>query len=324
MSLDQDADGWFIRMRGPDAADVRGQFEEWRSVPAHARAYERRVRSFDTLMFLASTGTVRNRNLEVAKPWVLRTAFRKYAAAAVGLMLTGALLLIVAQRSFGEPQSLSRIEVASLDEVPRHISLPDGSKLILDRGSRVQISYGPSERRLRLLVGRARFSVAHEERRPFIVEAGAGRVIAHGTLFDVELTLNTVRIALLQGAVEVRDASGGNGRKRLELAAGERTAIERGSVAKPTSIAAADRQWPNDMLALDSVDIGEAVAAFNRTAPTPVLFELRSAQPMKVTGAFRRSDPESFARQLAATFGLRVEAREDGSFAILDGSRSGT
>ncbi|WP_031342971.1 FecR/PupR family sigma factor regulator, partial [Novosphingobium lindaniclasticum] len=85
MSLDQDADDWFVRMRGPDAADVRAQFEEWRSVPAHAQAYERRVRSFDTMMFLASTGTVRKRNLDIAKPWVLRTAFRKYAAAAIGL-----------------------------------------------------------------------------------------------------------------------------------------------------------------------------------------------------------------------------------------------
>ena len=320
MSLDQDANDWFIRMRRPDAADARAQFEEWRSVSAHAQAYERRVRSFDTLMFLASTGTVRNRNLDNAKPWVLRTAFRKYVAAATGLMLMGALLLIIAQRSFGESQSLSRIEVASLEEVPRHISLPDGSKMILDRGSRVQISYDHKQRRLRLLLGRARFSVAHDEARPFIVEAGAGRVIAHGTLFDVELAQNTVRIALLQGAVEVRDASRGNGRKRLELMAGERTAIEGGSVAKPTLIEAAESQWPNDMLVFDSVDIGEAVASFNRTAPTPVLFERRSAQPMKVTGVFRRSDPESFARQLAATFGLRVETREGGGFSILDDS----
>lgn len=318
MSFDQDADDWFIRMRRPDAEDARAQFEEWCSVSAHAQAYERRVRSYDTLMFLASTGTVRNRNLDNAKPWVLRPAFRKYAAAAIGLMLMGALLLIVAQRSFGEPHSFSRIEVASVEEVPRHISLPDGSELILDRGSRVQISYDHKQRRLRLLLGRARFSVGHDEARPFIVEAGAGRVIAHGTLFDVELTQNIVRIALLQGAVEVRDASRGNGRKRLELMAGERTAIEGGSVANPTSIEVAESQWPNDMLVFDSVDIGEAVASFNRTAPTPVLFELRSAQPMKVTGAFRRSDSESFARQLAATFGLRVEMREDGSFSILD------
>lgn len=320
MSLDKDADDWFMRMRRPDAADFRAKFEEWRSVSAHAQAYERRVRSFDTMMFLASTRTVRNRNLDIAKPWVLRTALRKFAAAAISLMLTGALLLIVAQRSFGGPQSLSRIEIASLEEVPRHVSLPDGSKLLLDRGSRVQISYDHKQRRLRLLVGRARFSVAHEEARPFIVEAGTGRVIAHGTLFDVELAQSTVRIALLQGAVEVREASRGNGRKRLELVAGERTAIEGGMVAKPTLIEAPESQWPNDMLVLDSVDIGEAVSAFNRTAPTPVLFELRSAQPMKVSGAFRRSDPEGFARQLAATFGLRVETHEDGSFVIMDDS----
>ncbi|WP_292634898.1 FecR family protein [Novosphingobium sp.] len=320
MSLEQDADDWFTRMRGPGALEARPQFEVWYAVPAHADAYDERVRSFDTVMFLASTATVRNRNLGAARPWVFQTAFRKYAAAAIGLMLAGALVLIVAERSSGSPQSLSRMEVASLEQAPRRISLPDGSTVILDRGSRMQVSFDRRQRRLRLLVGRARFSVAHEIR-PFIVEAGAGRIVAHGTLFDVELTQAGVRVALLQGAVEVRDAGAGQGRKRLELAAGQATAIERGSVGEPSKIAAVQSQWPNDMLVLDGVEIGAAVAEFNRTTPMPVLYEVQSGRVMKVTGSFRRSDPEAFARQLAATFGLGVEARQDGSFALVNGPR---
>ncbi|TCM14619.1 FecR family protein [Novosphingobium sp. PhB165] len=319
MSLEQDADDWFVRMRGPDAEAVRAQFEEWRAVPAHAEAYERRVRSFDTTMFLASTGTVRNRNLDIAKPW----AQRKYAAGAVGLLLLGALVLIVAHRDWNAPQAVSRMEVASLEEAPRRIALPDGSTVILDRGSRMQISFDRHWRLLRLLAGRARFGVAHDQARLFVVEAGAGRVIAYGTLFDVELSPNVVRVALLRGAVEVRDASAEHGSRRQDLTAGQGIAIEGGSVGKPTPIVAADSQWPNDMLVLDGVEIGQAVAAFNRTAPTPVLCEVSSARSMRVTGAFRRSDSEGFARQVAATFGLGFETREDGSFAIVGGARSG-
>ncbi|QSR19297.1 FecR domain-containing protein [Novosphingobium sp. KA1] len=318
MSLEQDADDWFIRMRRSDAESIRAEFNEWRADPEHAEAYERRVRSFDTMMFLASTGTVRNRDLGAAKPWLLRPSFRKYAATAAGLILLGVFVPILIHRGWDVPEVVSRMEVASLEEAPRRISLPDGSTVILDRGSRMQISFDGRQRRLRLLAGRARFAVAHEKTRPFIVEAGAGRVIAHGTIFDVELAQAIVRVALLQGAVEVRDASGGHGRKRQELAAGQRVGIERGSVGKPTPIVAADSQWPNDMLVLDGVDIGEAVTAFNRTAPMPVLYEASPSRSMKVTGAFRRSDPESFARQVARTFGLGFEAREDGSFAIVD------
>jgi transmembrane sensor len=317
MSLDEDADDWFIRMRRSDADSFRAEFDEWRAVPGHAEAYERRVRSFDTTMFLASTGTVRNRDLGIAKPWLLRASFRKYAAVAAGLILLGALVPILVHRGWRAPQEVSRMEVASLEEAPRQISLPDGSTVILDRGARLQISFDEQQRRLRLLAGRARFAVAHEKARAFVVEAGAGRVIAHGTLFDVELARTAVRVDLLQGSVEVRDASGGHGRKRQELAAGQGTAIAGGTVGEPRPIVAADSQWPNDMLVLDGVEIGQAVAAFNRTAPTPVLYEASSSRSMKVTGAFRRSDPESFARQVAGAFGLGFEARADGSFAIV-------
>lgn len=319
MSLEQDADEWFVRMRGPDAAAAQAQFDAWYAVPAHAEAYAQRARSFDTIMFLASTPTVRNRDLEAAQPWLLRTSFRRYAAAAIGVMLAGALVLLVMQRSWGSAQVLSRMEVASLDDAPRRVALPDGSTVILDRGSRMQISFDERGRRLRLLAGRARFAVAHESARPFIVEAGAGRVIAHGTLFDVELTQNSVSVALLQGAVEVRDVSAGHGRKRLELSAGEETAIAGGSVGEPFRINAGQSRWPDDMLVLDGAEIHDAVAIFNRTAPAPVLVELQSAQAMKVTGVFRRSDPEGFARQLAATFGLGLEAHDDGSLSLVDG-----
>lgn len=75
MSLEQDADEWFIRMRGAADDDVRAQFDAWYAVPAHAEAYEQRVRSFDTVMFIASTGTVKGRDLDIAKPWLSRTSF---------------------------------------------------------------------------------------------------------------------------------------------------------------------------------------------------------------------------------------------------------
>ncbi|WP_324698896.1 FecR family protein [Novosphingobium sp. RL4] len=319
MSFEEEVDDWFARMRGPEAERFREAFADWYAEPQNAAAYERRVRSWDTIKFITNTPTGRRRRLAIAKPALLRTPGKLVGALAVCGLLIGTVAFVGGHRWSAGRQLYSRMEVASLEEQPRKLVLPDSSAITLDRGARIQISFDASQRRLRLLAGRARFAVAHEVDRPFVVEAGEGSVTAHGTLFDVELLPARMNVSLIQGAVEVQSRTQVSAVRGLDLMAGQRVTIAGGVLGVPTSTPPIDRAWPNDMLVLDGADLADAVAAFNRTTPVPVLLEFEAARPMRVTGAFRRSDPEGFARQLAATFDLAVRVRLDGSFALVDG-----
>lgn len=317
MTLEREAADWFARMRGPDAEASRDAFEAWYAVPANAQAFERQVRAWDTTMFLANTPTGKERNLDRAKarrvrglPWLLVAS----VTLAMGL---GVALFVREAPASRNGTVLARLESVALDQPPRQISLPDGSRVLLDRGARLQISFGTDQRRLTLLAGRARFAVAHHDRRAFVVDAGDGRVIAHGTLFDVNVMPAGVDVALLEGAVEVKNCATGAGRGGIRLAAGHHVAVTRGAITEPAALRSAEQQWPADMLAFDGVELVDAVAAFNRTSARPVAIGATTARAMKVTGAFRRSDPEGFARQLAATFGLKIENRSDGSLALV-------
>src|SRR5262249_55156254 len=85
------------------------------------------------------------------------------------------------------------------------VALSDGSSVVLDTQSRIDVAYSPDQRRVRLTSGQAWFQVAHNAGWPFVVEAGDRRITALGTAFDVRLgnRENSVQVTLVEGKVAV-------------------------------------------------------------------------------------------------------------------------
>ncbi|MES2058218.1 MAG: FecR domain-containing protein [Pseudomonadota bacterium] len=300
------ADAWFARLHGTPSAADRAAFERWSEDPDNAHAYAHLVRTWDQSMFLAHTAAGRGRDLTRARRRV-SPAWGAVAAGIVLMLLVAGGLATVHGRWWGAgaPGVSAAPEFASGDGI-RAVILPDRSRVT------IRIAFTGGERRLQLLRGRGRFDVAPDPARPFMVDAGPGRVVAHGTVFDVALEGREVRVVLLRGAVEVRRRSGARparGDDARYLVPGQAIRFGSGPLPVPTA-ADLDLHWTSAMIAFDDVPLDAAVAAFNRTSPHPVRLEGRAVSPYHLTGAFRRDDPDGFARTVAATFGL---ARRDDS-----------
>ena len=82
-------------------------------------------------------------------------------------------------------------------------TLPDGSRVTLDADSALNVELGRGRRLLRLARGEAFFRVAKDSERPFVVSAGATRVRALGTEFNVRMGDHRTVIAVVEGAVQV-------------------------------------------------------------------------------------------------------------------------
>src|SRR5258708_24248903 len=76
------------------------------------------------------------------------------------------------------------------------VTLTDGSKVLLNTDSRIQIDYSAEQRIVRLLQGEAFFEVAHNRARPFLVYAGANVVRAVGTAFSVHVQKSRVAVVV--------------------------------------------------------------------------------------------------------------------------------
>src|SRR5262249_10999524 len=84
------------------------------------------------------------------------------------------------------------------------ISLEDGSVVHLNTHSNARVSYDSHVRRIKLSEGEARFHVARDADRPFVVTTDRATVRALGTVFDVYRRADDTKVTVMEGRVEVR------------------------------------------------------------------------------------------------------------------------
>src|SRR3546814_15986543 len=98
------------------------------------------------------------------------------------------------------------VEYATATGQQRTVVLDDGSQVVLDTNSNLQVQYGRRERRLTLLRGQVDFQVQHDTLRPFVVHTAGGTVTATGTRFQIHVAGGVDTVTLLQGQVVVAAA----------------------------------------------------------------------------------------------------------------------
>lgn len=300
---------WFTLMRGPHNDDERRAFEEWLSEPQNAQAYESVVATWDQSMFVARTDLGRDRNLDRARS---RRAPLMLVAASIAVLalVSGGLFVVRHNWLWSSSLDGSRaIDIAADQAQRRMVRLADGSRLTLDRGASVRDLSSAAERHFALTRGRARFDVAHDTRRPFVVDAGTGRIIAHGTMFDVSLEDRTIRVVLLRGVVEVRrrDERGLSTARPRFLRPGEQIIVGADRIAEPSPADARMLGWPDTMISFDDVPLSRAIEIFNQSSTRKIELAGAGVAGRPLSGAFRRDDPEGFAQAVAASLDLIVD-----------------
>jgi len=85
----------------------------------------------------------------------------------------------------------------------RVVTLVDGSQVQLDSSTELHVHYTAHSRELALLHGQARFDVAHDIERPFVVAAGGRKVVATGTAFNIDLLGRDMFVTMIEGRVVV-------------------------------------------------------------------------------------------------------------------------
>lgn len=316
-ALRQEAGEWFARMRAPDADDHRAAFEDWIGRPGHRAAYDRISLRWQQAGLLAHTDVAREREGLPQRHAGGRTSlYYALAACLAGAILVGLLAWqwpIVPASNAPSGAQLASSEITSPVGL-RRAQLSDGSILTLDTETSVRVHFSGTERRITLVRGRARFEVAHDASRPFIVSAGEGEVVAHGTVFDVSLTTGRLRVSLVRGSVEVRraqPAAPGKPQTVIRLVPGQSIALV-GVAPTPQAAPAAETAWASGMIAFDGAPLSEVLATANRYSARKVSIDDHALGALRVTGTFRADRPEELAAALAAAFGLRAERRADG------------
>jgi len=288
---------WIARLHGDDRdRDLEDAVRQWlQASPLNARAFELATEVWDDAANLR-----RLVPLSVATP-----ARRIRMPVAVAATATVMLAMVVMLALYLYPDGV-RTAVGE----QRMLTLKDGTRVYLNTATHIVIHYDRHSRRVELEAGEAWFDVAKVTERPFIVTAGDREVTALGTSFVVRRDDRRLAVTLVEGRIRVNQTFTLTPGERLTLTPEGAARVDKPSLDKATA-------WRRGQIVLDDTPLAAAVAEMNRYSPIQLVIEQPQAGSLLISGLFQAGDSASFARAVAATYGL--SAVNKGDHIVLEG-----
>src|SRR5476649_682627 len=286
---------WFSRRHQLDAGG-QADFETWLAQDAaHGRAYAAMQDTYSQ---------VRQIPPEIAARWTAAPAAPAvqprrhwlrawpYAAAAMLALSVG-----VGGYEWSQQQASFTQSYATQRGQRLAVKLPDGSSLLLDTSTRLNVTLYPRKREVQLLQGEAMFQVQAKQGQPFDIFSGPLKATVVGTQFSVRNTLaydGKLSVAVPQGHVRV--AGQGPGHGQVDLLAGQGVhadaAGQLSAIANlpPDSVA----PWRNGRVTVDNLPLGQLLAEFERYGDTGLVVRDPAVARLRIGGSFSLAQLDGF------------------------------
>lgn len=286
---------WCACFRSGVATDAeRAQWNEWLMAdPVHQQAWQRMTAIGDQM------GSVPG---ALASP-VLRGAdrSRRQVLRGFAVLASAGSLGWLGWRSESR-QNLSADLRTAVGE-RREWHLADGSSLLLNTDTSVNLRFDGRQRLLHLLRGEVLVTTAADPaQRPFTVSTRHGEVLALGTRFIVRSRDEGGEVAVLEKAVEVSAAGGG---PKVRVEAGQSINFTAAALGTVRYNDASTGAWQQGSIIAINRPLAGLLAELSRYRTGVLRCDPRVAQ-LKVSGAFPIDDTDRALAALESGFSLRV------------------
>lgn len=309
-----DAARWFVRLQEPAvSADEQHRFDAWLNEhPQHRDEFQLLQGLWSAADLLAAPRL--KALVETLPTRRERRPFVRYAVAASVLAVALGLGLF---SGLNHPGGYSAEFTTALGE-RKHVALPDGSVIDLNSRSRLQVRYEKDRRLIELNEGEAMFSVEHDTSRPFVVEAGSGKVTVTGTRFDVRRDVMQTRVAVEQGTVKVQGHNAPDD-QFISLTAGLGTCVDaQGKVAAAYAVNPAElTAWRSGKLVFNNASLSEVVSEVSRYREKPLTVSNPAVASLRLTSVFKSDNTEALLKALPSILPVAVRTHADGSQEII-------
>lgn len=289
---------WMACLWSGDATDAdKDACIQWRAAhPDHERAWNR-LREMEHMLDSVPRDIAKHALL---KPAVVGSK-RRRVLQVLGLVAAGRLLY-----SVGESDTW-RAAVADhrtrIGEI-REVELPDGTHVVLNTDTSMDVRYDGRERRIILHAGEIMVETARDTamvRRPFRVQSRHGWVEALGTRFTIRQEVDVSRVAVFEGAVDVHPARAVD---PIRVHAGQRTAFSADQAEPAIAGQESSASWTSGALVADNMYVSDFLAELGRYRPGLLRCD-PSIASLRVTGVFSLPDTDRSLFNL--TLALPVE-----------------
>ncbi|MFC4309833.1 FecR family protein [Steroidobacter flavus] len=327
---------WHTRLDEDASAQAYAEFDAWLAAdPRNKPAFEAVERTCGALASARVDARVLKLRREALSA-THRLRFFRFAAAAAVVGVAVAIAYFVNPLFKDDPAARSAMIMGTTTEggafrtavgERSNITLSDGSSVVLNTNSRVEIRFTPEQRNVRLLAGQAWFQVAKNPNRPFVVEAGNRRVTALGTAFDVRLdSRDSVQVTLAEGKVSVEPILSPLARlisappmPELLVAGEALISSDDAPAEKRKADVAKVVSWRQGQVVFDNDTLDAAIAEINRYSSTRIELADPALGQLRVSGVFKAGHSESFVETVTGHYPLQIASRDESRILLTSG-----
>lgn len=291
---------WLMALQeGRPSAHLLAQWQQWREQhPDHERAWQRieAVKGNLQPLFSPLNAPMTQATLTQAA-LAPRQARRRAIKAMAVLMVMGAAGYGV-QRALPGQQADYRTRIGER----RKLALPDGSELVLNTDSAIQLRFTGQERRIILLAGEVLLR-SHADPRPLLVETAQGTAQALGTWYAVRMQDGRSDISVFEGKVRVQPRQAA---QAAIIASGQQAHYGDRSVSPPTPADDTQIAWRQGFIEARSMRLDDFLQELARYSADGLSCD-PSVAALRVSGSFPVDQIDTVLESLALTLDLRSE-----------------
>lgn len=305
-ALEDEALAWVVRLHSGHASDQEVRAcEAWQHVsPAHQRAFREASTLWEEI---GSVGPPRHSSSQTVRPadshrrrWWPR--LRRWSLVACAFLLTiGWLSWEPLLNQFRLQTAQHRTAVGQQEQVV----LQDGSQLVLNTDTALNVVFSPQGREVYLLKGEAAFSVAPDSMRSFTVRSQDTATTALGTKFVVQTQSDWVTVTVSEHAVQVSSPNSTTSSPIVIREGQQISHLTDGGWGAAQSVDANQASaWQRGKMIFQAQPLGAVVADLNRYRHGHIFILNPSLRSLPVTGVFEINDPDAALRVIEQTLGI--------------------
>ncbi len=309
---EQEASEWIVRLDGPDVSLAdHNAFRRWLAAkPENQPAYEALARTWDRLDLLKTLEN--DGGLDLAAEELERRPLASRRALLAGLGVGAAGIAGFAGYAALAPSPALAYETGVGEQ--QTLTLSDGTSVVLNAASRIEVSVNDDRRLARLVAGEALFDIAPGAGLAFHIETPFGEVRALAAAVVVKILSAGVRATLIEGAAIAQRDSFLGPTQRVELAPATEVVLDRGGVEqRPAEANVITRRvsWRNGLLAFDGETLLEASGDVERQTGVRFVFAEPALAEIPVGGLVQAGDLDAFLLLLRENLAIEaVRGRE--------------
>lgn len=305
---ESEAVAWFTRMNGKPSRADRRHFQAWLEADAAHRSAFEEIRALWSCAGAPGVDVAREEEAALKKHIenVQRMRAQARHGKAGGIAVLCLFSLVAASWIWLEKPDLLqdiRADHVTARGERRPVSLVDGSTVLLDADTAMDVDMTPGERRVRLLRGTAFFRV-RPSTVPFVVEAANGESRVLGTAFDVAMGDRDVSVTLASGSLQVT-VDGKPGRVVLEP--GEEVVYGESGMGQARKVDLGEAMaWHEGRFVFSNTRLADVLRHIERYRGGRIVVLGTTLAEKRVSGSFSMADTDAALASVQSSVGFRM------------------